>query len=169
MPPSECVNFRQTRIDGLPTLYSGIIMNKHSKWYEQINFAATERLAKYLNRKNFNITPECQEHFFTQKSKTEVGHKAIALDVLRPLLIVFLGMLSICIFSFCVEQMIYKFYCAHKICENMDELNNINREELCFIDEYAKFRHEWTDMKYCEAWRNYCKLLQCSSLIEKWN
>jgi hypothetical protein len=168
MPPSECANFRQTRIEGLPTIYLGIIMNKQSKWYEQINFAATERLAKYLDRKNYNITPECEEHFFAQASKTEVGHKTIALNALHPLLIVFSGMLSICTFAFCVEHMILKFNCAHISRENLGE-HNISRQELQFIDEYAQFRQEWTDVKYSDLWRNDCKSLQCSSLIGKWN
>jgi hypothetical protein len=171
MPPSECANFRQTRIEDLPTIYSGFIMNKHSKWYEQINFAATERLSKYLDRKNFNITPECEQHFFRQTSKTEVGRNAIALNALHSLLIVFFGMLSICIFSFCVEQRIFKFNYAQISSETLDgvKLNNINRLELLFVDEYAQFYHEWEDIKYCEEWRNECKLLQCSSLIVKWS
>jgi hypothetical protein len=90
----HCKEYRIAIIDnGLVPFWSGVIMPKHSPFYNMINFAVTDRMARLERKPIGNLMDKCLQHFFPVRRQMAVGYDPLSLWVLSGLFVILVVLL----------------------------------------------------------------------------
>lgn len=78
--------------------WSGVIMPKHSPFYDIINFAVTDRMASLERKPIGNLMDKCLQHFFPVRREMAVGYDPLSLWIFSGLfLIIFVLLVFSCV------------------------------------------------------------------------